>query len=88
MTAKDILRWAIVESVDCEKLLTIDVPEPGDSEWEQNENWWVGMVGAAPPNDIPSGEYILYWESSIPDGIYDYEIETFDGLIRLIRLEK
>ena len=88
MTAKEILKWAIVESINCEKLLTIDVPEPGDSEWQQNENWWVWTVGAAPPNDIPAGEYILYWEHDIPDGICDYEIETFDGLIHLIRLEQ
>jgi len=88
MTAKEILKWAIVESIDCKKLITIDVPEPGDSEWEQNEKWWVWMVGAVPPNDIPSGEYILYWERSIPDGIYDYQIETFEGFINLIRLEK
>ena len=64
------------------------MPEPGDSEWEQNENWWVGMVGAIPPYEIPSGKYILYWECSIPDGMYDYQIETFDGFINLIRLEK
>lgn len=88
MTAKEILKWAIVESINCEKLITIDVPEPGEFEWEQNEEWWMYMVGGVPPYEIPSGEYILYWERDIPSGIYDYEIELNDGLIHLIRLEQ
>ena len=88
MTAKEILKWAIVESINCEKLMTIDVPEPGENEWQQNEDWWRFMVGGVPPYEIPSGEYILYWEYDIPSGIYDYEIELFDGIIHLIKLEQ
>lgn len=87
MTAKEILKWVIVESINCEKLMTIDVPEPGENEWQQNEEWWRYMVGGVPPHEIPSGEYILYWED-IPSGIYDYEIELSDGIIHLIKLEQ
>lgn len=49
MKAKEILDWIIKESINGEILHYIDVPEQGDAEWEQNENWWWNMLRSLPP---------------------------------------
>ena len=87
-TATELIKWIISEGINGEQLTMLNVPEPGEFEWEQNEDWWMFMVGGVPPYEIPSGEYIMYYYPDIDSGLKDYEIETRDGFIHLIRLDK
>ena len=73
MKTSDILKWIITESVNGEFLNTIHVPEEGEEEWEQNETWWLNTMGGLPPSAIPSGNYLYYYESAIPNRIHTNE---------------
>ena len=73
MKATEILEWIVNEPVSGEFLNFVDVPEEGNEEWEQNEEWWTGWCGNYPPHPITSGRYLYYYQSAICDTIY------FDG---------
>ena len=70
MKAKIILRWIVNECINGEHLNTIDVPNEGDNEWEQNEEWWLDTVGGVPPYPIPAGKYLYYSEAMVGDEIH------------------
>lgn len=89
MKAIEILEWICRESIEGEFLNMIDVPEDGDNEWEQNEEWWNYMFGACPPHSIPAGRYLYYYYSSCGESIClngkefdadaEIELQTPDG---------
>lgn len=70
MKAIQILEWIIKESIEGEFLNFVDVPEEGENEWQQNEEWWNAWCGGCPPYPIPSGRYLYYYQSAICDTIY------------------
>jgi hypothetical protein len=70
MKATEILEWIVKESINGEFLNLVDVPEEGNEEWEQNEEWWYDWCGSCPPHSIPSGQYLYYYHSVICDTIY------------------
>lgn len=70
MKTKDILEWVVGESINGEFLNFVNVPEEGENEWEQNEEWWNNMFGACPPHSIPAGRYLYYYDSSYPYAIH------------------
>lgn len=74
MKANDILSWIIRESIDGENLFMLEVPEEGDAEWEQNEEWWVSTIGSAPPAPLAAGRYLFYYSSQICN---DVGIESY-----------
>lgn len=92
MKAKEILDWIIKESINGEILHYIDVPEQGDAEWEQNENWWWDMLRSLPPAPVPAGKYICLYDTGefyLPRcGDADSEIEVGDETICLYRVEE
>ena len=71
MKAITILEW-IAQNIAAEYLGIIDVPEEGDTEDIQNEEWWCTMFGNCPPSPMPSGKYLYYYESQISN-IINYE---------------
>lgn len=71
MKAITILEW-IAQHIAAEYLGIIDVPEEGDTEDLQNEEWWCTMFGNCPPSPMPSGKYLYYYESQI-NNIINYE---------------
>lgn len=64
MKAIEILKWIVGECISGEDLIIIDIPEEGDNEWEQNEEWWNHLVGGCPPHAIKAGRYICFYQSS------------------------
>jgi len=70
MKAIQILEWIIKESIEGEFLNFVDVPEEGENEWQQNEEWWNAWCGSCPPRPIQSGRYLYYYQSAICDTIY------------------
>jgi len=70
MKAIHVLEWVVKESIDGEFLNLVDVPEEGENEWQQNEEWWTVWCGGCPPCPIPSGRYLYYYQSAICDSIY------------------
>ena len=64
MKAKEILKWMLRESVECELVNILDVPAEDDEFSPQDEEWWQNMLGAIPPAPLPSGEYVYYWRNS------------------------
>lgn len=70
MKAIEILEWIVKDSINGEFLNLVDVPEEGNEEWEQNEEWWNNWCGSCPPSPIPSGRYLYYYQSAICDTIY------------------
>ena len=96
MKAITILEWIIEESICGEQIGIVDVPEEGDNEWQQNEEWWCTMFGNCPPSPMPSGKYLYYYESQIdytidhkqPDA--QIEIPTASGFdyINLYKIEE
>lgn len=100
MKAIDILEWIIKESIEGELLNFVDVPEEGNKEWEQNEEWWNVWGGGCPACLIPSGLYLYYYQDAICDKIYfngqyhqpdaQIEIPTDGGLdyIYLYKIEE
>ena len=96
MKAITILDWVIEESICGEQIGIVDVPEEGDNEWQQNEEWWRTMFGNCPPSPMPSGKYLYYYESQISN-IINYEqqdaqieIPTVSGFdyINLYKIEE
>lgn len=69
MKTKDVLKWIVKQSIQGELLGTCNVPEQGEAEWQQNENWWWRFCGGLPPAPVESGEYLYYYTSQIPDFI-------------------
>ena len=69
MKATEILEWIVKESINGEFLNLVDVPEEGNEEWEQNEEWWYDWCGSCPPHSIPSGKYMYYYTCAISDKI-------------------
>ena len=65
MKAIEILEWICRESINGEDLNIIEVPEEGESSWEQNEEWWNNYFGACPPHSVSAGKYLYYYESSL-----------------------
>lgn len=95
MKATKIIDW-IAEIFAEDYISILDVPEEGDGEEQQNEEWWVNEVGNYPPFPIPSGKYLYYYESQI-DTIIDHtqpdaqiEIPTASGFdyINLYKIEE
>ena len=70
MKAIQILEWVVKESIDGEFLNFVDVPEEGENEWQQNEEWWNVWCGNYPPHPIKCGHYLYYYQSAICDTIY------------------
>ena len=66
MKATEILEWIVKESINGEFLNLVDVPEEGEEEWQQNEEWWNTWCGSCPPHSIPSGKYLYFYTSSMP----------------------
>lgn len=99
MKAIEVLSWIVNESIEGEFLNIVDVPEEGDNEWNQNEEWWVNQFGMYPPCPIEDGRYLYYYQSTVCDTIYfngqyhvpdaQIELPTEDGFdyIYLYRLE-
>lgn len=79
MKAIDILEWIVKESINGEFINLVNVPEEGDNEWQQNEEWWIYQFGMYPPYPIPSGRYMYYHTSQIPYG----QLEEPDATIEL-----
>ena len=77
MKATEILEWIVKESIEGEFLNFVDVPEEGDNEWEQNEEWWNNMFGNCPPHAIAAGKYLYYYDSSYPYAIH-YGMSCFN----------
>lgn len=98
MKATEILEWIIRESIEGEFLNYVDVPEEGDGEYQQNEEWWTMWCGNYPPHPIQSGRYLYYYQSAICDTIYfngqyhqpDTQIEIENGFdyIYLYKIEE
>ena len=65
MKTKDILEWVVGESINGEFLNFVNVPEEGESEGEQNEEWWITWCGGCPPFVVPSGKYLYFYESNL-----------------------
>lgn len=96
MKAKDILEWIVRDEVEGKFLHTIVVPEEGDEEWEQNEEWWWDTLGFVPPCPIEPGKYLYFYVSEVANDIWDSnggycepdaEIEAYNDYIHLYRLE-
>ena len=90
MNAKQVLEWIVKESINGELLSFIDVPEEGDNEWEQNEDWWLNEMGGIPPSSVPSGRYLYFYEAIVDNTleIADVEIETNGDYILLFRIDE
>jgi hypothetical protein len=65
MDIKKILSWIVDDSINGEFLYIIDVPEEGDESYEQNEEWWISMLGACPPYPVKPGKYLYFCTDSI-----------------------
>lgn len=95
MKAITILDWVIEEAV-CGPIGIVDVPEEGDNEWQQNEEWWRTMFGNCPPSPMPSGKYFYYYESQIskiinyeqPDTQIEIPIASGFDYINLYKIEE
>ena len=70
MKAIQILEWIVKESIEGGFLNFVDVPEEGENEWQQNEDWWKVFCGSCPPHPIQSGRYLYYYQSAICDDMY------------------
>lgn len=66
MKAKDLLDWLCQSSMDCKNVNTIIVPNEGEGESEQNEDWWFDMFGGVPPCAANAGKYLYYYDSVHP----------------------
>ena len=64
MRAMDVILWSVRENIDWEPMHILQVPEEGEHEWEQNEEWWFNNIGSCPPFPIPAGIYLYFLESS------------------------
>lgn len=71
MKAIEILKWICRESINGELLNTVDVPEEGDSEWEQNEGWWKNMFGNEPGSPLSKGTYLYFYDCDVEHTIKD-----------------
>lgn len=100
MKAIDILEWICRESINGEDLNIVEVPEEGDNEWEQNEEWWTNMFGMYPPHPVSEGKYLYYYEDAAigemrdlrdayvaPDAIIEIPVENGFDYINLYKLE-
>lgn len=72
----------------------INVPEVGDGEDEQNEDWWINNAGGVPPSSIPAGVYVCVVNSWLSDasGVIrpDAEVELFGygwNVLNLYKIE-
>ncbi len=90
MNAKQVLDWIVKESINGEFLSFIDVPEEGDNEWEQNEDWWQKEMGGIPPSSVPSGRYLYFYEDIVDNTleIADVVIESLGDYILLFRIDE
>lgn len=102
MKAIEILEWICAESINGEELNLVDVPEEGEESWEQNEEWWVNTFGMYPPEPIPAGKYLYFyqnrdscepityngktWAVYEPDA--EIELKPFEEYIYLYRIEE
>ena len=77
MKAIDILKWICENPIDGEVLHMIDIPEEGDNECDQNEEWWYSYFGMCPPSPVPAGKYLYFYTTQVdgPDADPDAEIE-------------
>lgn len=92
MDIGNILAWIVNKSISGAYLNIIDVPEEGDEDYEQNEEWWMQTLGACPPRSIPSGKYLCfyadcYYDFDYPEEQPDSEIENGDDKIYLYKIE-
>ena len=97
MKAKEILEWAVRNSINFEDFHLIDVPSVIDPYTPQDEEWWNDMVGACPPSSIQEGKYLLYYKSSYDEINFngdtervfqpDAEIELSDDTLYLYLIE-
>lgn len=71
MKTLEALKWICRECINGEDLNLLDVPEEGEREWQQNEEWWVSTLGGYPPCPIPEGLYLCYFLSMVGADITD-----------------
>lgn len=69
---KELLRWMFESEIidgDCEMCGMVDVPETGEGEGCQNEQWWrEKFLVHAPENPLPAGCYLYFYDC---DTFYD-----------------
>lgn len=92
MDIGNILAWIVDNAIDGEYLGIIDVPDEGDENDEQNEKWWMQMIGACPPHSIPAGRYLYFYTDCISEYLWpeeepDAEIDNFGVSIYLYKIE-
>ena len=71
MKTKDILEWICRYSINGEFLNIIEVPEEGENEWEQNEQWWINMFGFPPPCPVAAGRYLYFYATEVNEDMKD-----------------
>ncbi len=75
MKAKQVLEWIVEKSINGENLNFVYVPEEGQEEWEQNEEWWLYFFGAVPPGPVPVGRYLYFYSDVYNEIDYDGKYE-------------
>ena len=71
MKTSTILEWIISQNINGKFLHTIDVPEEGEEEWQQNEEWWCEALGFYPPAPIEAGRYLYFYVSEVEEDVWD-----------------
>ena len=97
MKKSKILDWILDNGVNPILLQRINIPEEGDDEDKQNEEWWIDLFGGAPSAPVMPGKYLYYYASRIftdkPE--YDFQIEICNAdnmfgydYVNFIRIEE
>ena len=70
----------------------LNVPEEGEGENLQNEDWWIENVGGLPPASIPAGSYVCVLDMMLSDAaqVYqpDAQVEMFGSDSEVLNLYK
>ena len=97
MKKSKILDWILDNNINPILLQRINVPEEGDEEYQQNEEWWIDIFGATPSAPVMPGKYFYFYASRVvADELeYDAQIEVCNedtmfgyDYINFIRIEE
>ena len=70
----------------------LNVPEEGEGENLQNEDWWIENVGGLPPASIPAGDYVCVFDTMLEDETKTYQpdaqVEMFGSDSEVLNLYK
>ena len=97
MKKRKILDWILDNGINPILLQRINIPEEGDDEDKQNEEWWIDLFGGAPSAPIMPGKYFYYYASRVfADKLeYDAQIEICNAdnmfgydYVNFIRIEE